>query len=106
MDRFQKINSQELNLSFDFEILDFQNREFQITIHGLLREIKYSERFFEWFMEDLIYFLEQNKYQKRWDIGTIYLSGLSNLNISKEDLKHLINLLTTNVTNFDIKISN
>ncbi|WP_036463792.1 hypothetical protein [Mycoplasmopsis sturni] len=106
MKQLQTKTSKELDLSFDFEILNFENREFDIIIHKLLRNLEYSPKFFEWFMEDLIYFLEQNGYQKRWDIGTIYLSGVENLKLSEANKKEFISFLENFVTNFDIKIKN
>ncbi|UUD36191.1 hypothetical protein NPA08_04550 [Mycoplasmopsis citelli] len=106
MNKFQNKSSAELNLSFDFEITDFQNREFQITIHKLLRDLPYDDKFFEWFMEDLIYFITQNKYQLRWDIEKIYFSGIKNLNLSAEDEQKFVSLLTNSVTNFNIYVKN
>ncbi|VEU76286.1 hypothetical protein [Mycoplasmopsis columboralis] len=106
MNKLQKLSSEELKLSFDFEITRFENREFDITIHKLLRDIKYSDRFFEWFMEDLIFLLAQNKYQLRWDVATVYFSGVKNLDLSDSDYKEFTKLLTTSVTNFDIVVKN
>ncbi|UUM19786.1 MULTISPECIES: hypothetical protein [unclassified Mycoplasma] len=106
MNKFQTQSAAELNLSFDFEITDFQNRKFEITIHKMLRDLPFNDSFFEWFMEDLIYFFAKNKYQLRWDIETVYFTGIKNLNLSPQDEQKFILLLTNSVSNFDIVVRN
>ena len=82
----KELSAVKLNLSFEFELLSFEWRKPRVNIKGMLREIKYSEEYFDWFMEDIIYFLEKNDIKKRWDIAEIQISGLENLNLTKEEL--------------------
>ena len=92
----------KLNLSFDFELLKFEWRKPEVNIKGMLRDVKYSEEYFDWFMEDLIYFLEENSIKKRWDIVEIILSGVSNLGLTDEELVLFRKQLTT-VVSWDMK---
>ncbi|WGI36737.1 hypothetical protein [Mesomycoplasma lagogenitalium] len=99
--KWQIKSSEELNLSFDFEILLHQERILDIKINKMLRNLKYDENYFNWFMEDLIFLLDENRYQRRWDYGTINIYNISNLNLSKENEKDFLNLFKS-VTNFDL----
>ncbi|WP_025755364.1 hypothetical protein [Mycoplasmopsis cricetuli] len=94
-------SSSELNLSFDFVIEKYYERTMEIKINKLLRKLDYNHSFFDWLIEDLIHLLDNNKYQRRWDYGIIYLSGWENLNLSKKDQDEL-KLLCKSVTNFDL----
>ncbi|MGZ9414048.1 hypothetical protein [Mycoplasma sp. 5370] len=98
---FQTKTSKELDLSFDFQILNHQNRILDIKINGLLREIKYNDSFFDWFIEDLLFLLDSNRYQKRWDYGQINIMGVKNLKLTKNDEDSFIKLFKS-VTNFDL----
>ncbi|WP_033161205.1 hypothetical protein [[Mycoplasma] collis] len=99
--QIQSISSSKLNLSFNFVIENYYSRTLEIKIDGLLRDIKYNSSFFDWLIEDLIYLLDQNKYQRRWDYGIIYLSGFESLNLNNEQLEELF-FLCKSVTNFDL----
>ena len=79
-------SSEKLNLSFDFQLLNFEWRKPEVKIKGMIREIKYSTEFFEWFMEDLIYFLDRNGIKTRWDIVEIILFGIDNLGLNEQEL--------------------
>ncbi|MGZ9755380.1 hypothetical protein ACXYRQ_02195 [Mycoplasma sp. 394] len=98
--QFQTVTSKELNLSFDFEILNHQNRILDIKINGLLRELKYSVEYFDWFIEDLLFLLDKNRYQKRWDYGQINIFGVTNLNLKENETKFV--KLFKSITNFDL----
>ncbi|MGZ9763060.1 hypothetical protein ACXYRK_01305 [Mycoplasma sp. AC1221] len=98
--QFQTVTSKELNLSFDFEILNHQNRILDIKINGLLRNLKYSDEYFDWFIEDLLFLLDKNRYQKRWDYGQINIFGVTNLNLKENETKFV--KLFKSITNFDL----
>lgn len=102
----EKVNSKKLDLSFDFKITNLEYRALSIDIIKVLRKLdtKDMEKYFSWFMDDLIFFIEKNKVQKRWDFETILLNYLDKLELSKENEKLFINKLKT-VTNWDVKIS-
>ncbi|AKA50030.1 hypothetical protein [Mycoplasmopsis gallinacea] len=102
MEKLQIKDAKELELSFDFQIKSFENRNFVIAVNGMLRDIQYSPSFNEWFIEDLIYFLEKNRYQLRWDVQIVLLENLESLKLSKEHLQSLKDFLVSNITNFDI----
>lgn len=87
--------AQNLNLSFDFKLLNFEWRKPEVEIRGMIRHVEYSEEFFEWFMEDIIYFLDKNDIKKRWDIVEIQLSGLKNLGLNENELKSFRQQLKT-----------
>ena len=95
-------SAQKLNLSFDFELLNFEWRKPEVNIKGMLREVKYSSEFFDWFMEDLIYFLDQNDIKKRWDIVEIKLFGIDNLGLNDSELISFRKELKT-VVSWDMK---
>lgn len=97
----QAITSQSLDLSFDLEIVEFQNRYMEIKINKVFRSIEYNNNYFWWFMEDLIFFLDKNKYQKRWDYEVIKILNLEVLKLSVEDLKDFKNKFKE-VSNFDL----
>ncbi|VEU59137.1 hypothetical protein [Mesomycoplasma neurolyticum] len=97
----QKVSSKELNLSFDFVIEKYYNRTLEININKLLRDISYGPSYFDWFIEDLIHLLDQNKYQRRWDYGTIFIKGFENLKLNSKDLESFV-WQCKNVTNFDL----
>ncbi|TDV23571.1 hypothetical protein BCF59_0562 [Mycoplasmopsis mustelae] len=99
--QFQSKTSQELNLSFDLEILNHENRTLDIKINSLLRNIQYGESFFDWFVEDLLFLLDSNRYQKRWDYGQINILGIKNLNLQPQQQAEFIKAFKS-VTNFDL----
>ncbi|ADE19436.1 hypothetical protein [Mycoplasma crocodyli] len=100
----QTKKSKELNLSFSFAILDYHNRHFTIELGTMLRDINYSEKYCEWFMEDLLFFLEMNGYQLRFDVSRIKFTGIENLRLSAEDKLEFVDFLTNKVTNFKITV--
>ena len=91
----KELSAVKLNLSFEFQLLSFEWRKPRVNIKGMLRDIKYSEEYFDWFMEDIIHFLEKNGIKKRWDIAEIQISGLDNLKLSKDELVLFRKQLTT-----------
>ncbi|MGZ9413668.1 hypothetical protein [Mycoplasma sp. 480] len=100
---FQIKTSKELDLSFDFQILNHENRILDIKVNGLLRDIQYNDNFFDWFIEDLLFLLDNNRYQKRWDYGQINILGIKNLNLNEKDYHSFIKLFKS-VTNFDLVV--
>lgn len=98
---FQKISSEELGLSFNFEIINHIQRTLEIRLSGMLRTLTYNKDFFGWFMEDLIYLLDKNRYQKRWDYGVIKIFNISSLKLSPEEQKVFLEQFPS-VTNFDL----
>ncbi|QDY87188.1 hypothetical protein FRW55_03450 [Mycoplasma anserisalpingitidis] len=96
--------AKDLDLSFDFKITSFNERTFEINIEGIFRNLEFNEKYYEWFMEDLIDFLLSNKYQLRWDIGLINLHNSKNLKLSDEEIKKLASFFDEKVTSFDVKI--
>lgn len=104
----QIINSEELNISFNFVIKNYQNRILDIETANILQKANenenFNQSFFDWFMEDLIFFLDKNRYQKRWDYGLIRLYGIKNLKLNDEQRKRFGYLLNS-VTNFDLIIA-
>ncbi|APJ38350.1 hypothetical protein [Mycoplasmopsis pullorum] len=99
----QTKTSQELGLSFDFNIVDFHNRHFTIKLGENLRKgLEFSEKYCEWFMEDLLDFLNANNYQLRWDVSRIKFEDLENLRLSIRELEEFKKFLTEKVTNFKI----
>ncbi|EFF41350.1 hypothetical protein [Mycoplasmopsis alligatoris] len=105
INQFQTKSSQDLDLSFTFMITNFENRVFYISLGKMLRDIKYTQQYNEWFMEDLLFFLEKNKYQLRFDLEKIVLSNWENLNLSESNLKEFQEFLKTKITNFDLVIA-
>lgn len=101
-EKIQKVNAKEADLSFDMAIVSLENRILTMDIKGLLRDIEYTENYFEWFIEDLIFFIEQNGIQKRWDFETISIKNISNLKLSSKDEKKFTDKFKT-ITNWDVK---
>ncbi|QJB71487.1 hypothetical protein [Mycoplasma sp. 1654_15] len=101
MNDLQTKNSKELNLSFDFTVKKHEYRILDIELNGTLRNLEYSNRYFEWFIEDLLYFLDMNRYQKRWDYETINIFNVQSLKLKKEDLENFIGYFKS-VTNFNL----
>ncbi|MBN3534826.1 hypothetical protein [Mycoplasma procyoni] len=99
--QWQTKSSKELNLSFDFYIKNHFDRILEIEIKGVLRDLNFSDSYFDWFIEDLLFLLDQNRYQKRWDYGEIRIFGLKNLNLSQENLDKVKKIFKS-VTNFDL----
>ena len=79
--------SKQLKISFDFHVLNHEKRILDIELKGYIVKIKWNEKYFDWFMEELIFFLDKNKYQKRWDYGKIIIHNLESLKLTKEQLK-------------------
>ena len=102
----EKINSKNLDLSFEFKITNLEYRVLYIDIIKVLRKLETEdmEKYFSWFMDDLIFFIEKNKIQKRWDFETILFKDLDKLNLSQFDKENFIKKLKT-VTNWDMQIS-
>ncbi|SYV91034.1 Uncharacterised protein, partial [Mesomycoplasma hyorhinis] len=48
MNTLQTKNSKELNLSFDFIVKKHEYRILDIELNGALRQLEYSNRYFEW----------------------------------------------------------
>lgn len=96
--------AKDLDLSFDFKILKFNDRIFEINIGGIFRNLQFNEKYCEWFMEDLIDFLLSNKYQLRWDIGVINLHNCKNLKLTDDEIKKLGAFFKEKVTSFDVYI--
>ena len=94
--------AKKLGLSFDFELLNFEWRIPEVKIKGIIRYIKYSPDFFDWFMEDLIYFLDKNDIKKRWDILEIKLFGVDNLGLNEKELISFRKELKT-IVSWDMK---
>ncbi|UWD34194.1 hypothetical protein [Mesomycoplasma molare] len=99
----QTKKSQELDLSFDLEILKHENRIIDIKIKGIIRNIKFNSNYFNWFIEDLLFLLDNNGYQKRWDYGQINIQGIKNLNLNEQEQELFIKECKT-ITNFDLLI--
>ncbi len=97
-------SSQELDLSFDFEIKDKIERTLFINVKGLLRPIKWNENSFEWFLEDLVYYMTQQKYQQRWDVTNIELLNCRELNITRNNFEKM-KMLMKQVVQWTIKLS-
>ncbi|WBP84287.1 hypothetical protein [Mycoplasmopsis edwardii] len=98
---YQTIASKELELSFDLSILNHANRTIDIKINGLLRDIKYNASYFDWFIEDLLFLLDKNRYQKRWDYGQINIFGIDNLNLKTEEKANFLKQFKS-ITSFDL----
>lgn len=97
----QSKKSNELNLNFSFEIFDYSFREMKIKIGTPHKKINFDENYFSQFILELISFLTQNNYNKRWDYEKVYLFELENLNLSEKDLKHFKNEMKL-ISNFDL----
>ncbi|MCR8613290.1 MAG: hypothetical protein NC236_02305 [Mycoplasma sp.] len=100
-----KKTSKELKLSFDFKILNYEERILDININGLLREIKENENLFDWFMEDLIFFLDSNRFQRRWDYKLIKLHNIISLDNKNNILSTKIINLLPSVTSWDMEVA-
>lgn len=100
--KIQKIDAKKADLSFDISIVSLENRVLSIDIKGLLRDIKYGDQYFDWFIEDLIFFIEQNGIQKRWDFETIFIKNISNLKLTSKDEKEFRDKFKT-ITNWEVK---
>lgn len=101
MNTLQTKNSKELNLSFDFIVKKHEYRILDIELNGALRQLEYSNRYFEWFIEDLLYFLDMNRYQKRWDYEAINIFNVQSLKLNEENLKNFLKYFLS-VTNFNL----
>lgn len=100
--KIQKIDAKKADLSFDISIVSLENRVLSIDIKGLLRDIKYGDQYFDWFIEDLIFFIEQNGIQKRWDFETIFIKNIRNLKLTSKDEKEFRDKFKT-ITNWEVK---
>ncbi len=76
--------AKDLNLSFNFIIEDKIERTLYIKANGLLRPIEWNETSFEWFMEDLVFYMKERKYQQRWDVGKIQIKNCKSLEMNKK----------------------
>ncbi|CAT05074.1 Uncharacterised protein [Mesomycoplasma conjunctivae] len=99
-DNLQKITSKELKLSFNFSVASYDYRILTIKLDGFANKISYSEKFFDWFVEDLIYFLDKNGYARRWDYQKIYIENIISLNLGKDEDNFVSKFKS--VTNFDL----
>lgn len=86
---------------FNFEIIKFQFQTIKIKILTPRKKITFSDNYFDFFIEDLIVFLEQNMFQKRWDYQKIILENLAILNLNAQNLTKFISNFKS-VTNFDL----
>lgn len=100
--KIQKIDAKKADLSFDISIVSLENRVLSIDIKGLLRDIKYGDQYFDWFIEDLIFFIEQNGIQKRWDFEIIFIKNIRNLKLTSKDEKEFRDKFKT-ITNWEVK---
>ncbi len=96
--------SKKLMLSFDFVMQEKIERNLSIKAQGLLRDVKWNENAFGWFMEDLVYFMNENKFQQRWDVTTIQVTNCQSLKIKKEEFKQLKDFVKQ-VIQWTIKLS-
>lgn len=101
-EKIQKISAKKARLSFDMSIISLESRILTINVNGLLRDIKYSDNYFEWFIEDLIFFIEQNGIQKRWDFETILIKNIASFELSSNDEIAFKGKFKT-ITNWDVK---
>ncbi|AKJ20985.1 hypothetical protein ACJOMT_00910 [Mycoplasmopsis synoviae] len=111
---YKQATSKDLNLSFDFEITYFEMSKFVIDIKNTLRPLEFNEKYCEWFIEDLIYFLKSNDYNFRFDLGLLELVNGKNLkklvnkkpvdlnDLEFEEIKYF---LEKKITNFDVRIT-
>lgn len=97
--------SKELNLSFNFKIKHYEFRVLDFEVNGVLRDIEYNESYFDWFMEDLVFFLEKNGFMKRWDFELMRVHNIKSLNLSEADEKNFINNFKS-VTSWDMEAGN
>ncbi len=91
-----------LDLSFNFEVTKYENRILDIKLEGLLREIKYSSKIFDWFMEDLILYLDKNQFQRRWDYGLIRIHNIDSLGFTLDEKKDFIKKFKT-ITSWEME---
>ncbi|WKX02447.1 hypothetical protein [Candidatus Mycoplasma mahonii] len=100
-------NVEDLNLSFQFEVVDFKRRILDIKVLSVKKDIMKNNinKIFEWFMEDLIFFIEKSGFQKRWDFGTILLGGINNLEFEEEKRENFTNMFKL-ITNWDMVVKN
>ena len=80
--------SKELKLTFELEIISYEFRKIELQIKGILHETTYSANFVDWFMEDLITFLESSTIGKRWDIDHINIHGFENMKLNPQQALH------------------
>ncbi|MBG0730990.1 hypothetical protein [Mycoplasma sp. 'Moose RK'] len=99
--KLQTKNSNELSLSFDFQILNYEFRQIDIKINGLLTKLDYNPNYFYWFVEDLILFLAKNRYALRWDYEKVKIFNLEVLQLGENlnDFKKKF----SSITNFDLE---
>lgn len=101
-DKLQKITSKELNLSFDFQVESYGYRILKIKLNGMLRKLDFNDKFFGWFMEDLIYFLDKNRYARRWDYEQIYIYNIDSLKLGKN--QQSFENQFKSISNFDLLV--
>lgn len=99
----KKISSRSLNLSFDFVIHKFQDRVLYIKINTMLRKIKFSRKYFSWFIEDLLLFIKKNGFQLRWDFNKIKLMNFKNLKLTLIQNKKLVKWCQE-ITNWKVEV--
>ncbi|WP_371246454.1 hypothetical protein ACA758_00305 [Mycoplasmopsis agassizii] len=99
------VSAKELNLSFDFQVHKFGWQSLWIEVKGPLRDLnELSEtKYFEFFYEDLYYYLHKNKHLPKWEFSKIYLSGIDSLKLTRDKLESFKNSWLT-VSNFDTYI--
>lgn len=96
-------SSKKLNLSFDFFVTKFGWRTVHVEIKGQLRKLENNEQIFQFFYEDLYYYLHKNQHLPKWDFDKIYLSGLDNLQLADETQKNIIKDGIAKVSNFIVE---